>query len=243
MIAVYLLFSTEFWVWYAMGAIGLILIFVTAFGAFNINANWFVKSINRGEKKGIALTFDDGPDPKFTPEILKILDDHRIVGTFFVIGKKVESYPEILKEIEKRGHIIGNHSFSHSPTIPFFSKTKLEADITHCTNIIKTLTGRHTKLFRPPFGVTNPRYAKVMKSLDLLSIGWNVRSFDTILKDPKQLFSRIKNRLKDGSILLFHDTQEVTLQTLPKMIRYCEQEGIKILPLDQLINKPLYEKE
>ena len=241
--AIFFLFRTEPYFWSLVGIIVLIFILVTAFGSFQIRANYFVKSINRGKKEGISLTFDDGPDPNFTPQILEILDNHNLTGTFFIIGKKAENFPELLKEIIQRGHIVGNHSFSHSHRLPLLSSNKLKADIQHCINIIKTLTGKKIRFFRPPFGVTNPRYAKVLKQLDLQSIGWNIRSFDTVFKDSKQLFKRISRKIENGSIILFHDTQQVTVQTLPEIIRYCDEKGIKILPLDKLINKHPYEKE
>ncbi len=241
--AIFLLFRTEPYLWFLMGGVALIFVLVTAYGSIQVQANYFVDSINHGENTGIALTFDDGPDPNFTPQILEILEQHNLIGTFFIIGKKAESYPEILKEIHQKGHIIGNHSFSHSPYLPFFSTSKLKADIQHCTDIIKTLTGREIQLFRPPFGVTNPRYGKALKQLELQSIGWNIRSFDTIFKNPKQLFKRVSQKIEKGNILLFHDTQQVTLQTLPELIRYCDEEGIKILPLHKLINKHPYEKK
>lgn len=226
-----------------MGGIVLVYLFITAYGSTQIGANYFVHSINQGKEEGISLTFDDGPDPNFTLQILDILDAHNIVGTFFIIGKKATIHTEILKEINDRGHLIGNHSFSHSSNLPLFSKSKLKADFLHCSNIIKTLTGREVHFFRPPFGITNPRYSKTLEALNLQSIGWNVRSFDTVLKSPNRLFNRVTGKLRNGSIVLFHDTQKVTVQTLPKIIRYCEEEGIKILPLEELINKHPYEKK
>ena len=219
-----------------LALIGLIYLLVTVYGSFQIQMNYFVHSINRGKRNDISLTFDDGPDPDFTIKILDILDTHQIIGTFFIIGKKAEKHPQILKEIVERGHLIGNHSFSHQSKLPFSTKSKLKADFEQCSNIIKTLTGLQIRFFRPPFGVTNPRYAKVLEKLGLQSIGWNVRSFDTIFKNPNRLFKRIKRKLKKGSIILFHDTQAVTVQTLPKIIRYCEEEGINIIPLDRLID-------
>ena len=241
--AILFLFNSEPFFWSLAGAVVLIFFLVTAIGSIQIKANYFVNSINRGSKEGISLTFDDGPDPDFTLQILEILDNHNLTGTFFIIGKKAETFPELLKEIIQRGHLLGNHSFSHSPGLPLSSSNKLKADIQHCTNIIKTLTGKKICFFRPPFGITNPRYTSVLKQLNLQSIGWNIRSFDTVIKDSKQLLKRISRKIENGSIILFHDTQQITVQILPELIRYCEEKGIKILPLDKLINKHPYEKE
>ncbi len=221
------------WFWVAMLVSSYLL--VTAYGVFQIKANYFVQSINKGNQAGIALTFDDGPDPEFTPKILEILDAHQLPATFFIIGKKAEAQPELVKEIARRGHLIGNHSYSHTPQLTVSLKKNLEADFRRCNDIIKTLTGAEVRFFRPPFGVTNPRYAKVLKKLDLQSVGWSLRSFDTVIKDPQRLLRRITKKLENGSIVLLHDTQAINLQTLPGLIRFCEENGIKILPLNELI--------
>jgi peptidoglycan/xylan/chitin deacetylase (PgdA/CDA1 family) len=98
----------------------------TAYGSFKIQANYFLKSINKGQRKSIALTFDDGPDPDTTPIILEILKQKNVKATFFVIGKKAEKYPELLRQIDEEGHIVANHSYSHHNLIAFFSTEKLK---------------------------------------------------------------------------------------------------------------------
>jgi len=187
------------------------------------------------EVKQIALTFDDVPDPRFTPKVLDILKKHGVKATFFVVGSRAKKHPELLRRIHHEGHIIGNHSYSHTPQLTVSLKKNLEADFRRCNDIIKTLTGAEVRFFRPPFGVTNPRYAKVLKKLDLQSVGWSLRSFDTVIKDPQRLLRRITKKLENGSIVLLHDTQAINLQTLPGLIRFCEENGIKILPLNELI--------
>ncbi len=94
--------------------------------------------------------------------------------------------------------------------------------------------------FRPPFGVTNPRYANVLKRLNLLSIGWSIRSMDTKAKSKETLLNKITTSIEKGSLILMHDTQQVTLETLPSLIQYCNSKNIKIVPLAELINKQPY---
>ncbi len=203
---------------------------------------FFLNSICSGENEGIAFTFDDGPDPVTTPKILDILRTEKIKATFFVIGKRAEKYPEIVKEIDREGHIIANHSYEHSNTIGFFLTGKLADDIEKCSNAIEQIIGKKPTLFRPPFGVTNPKYARAIKKFNLISIGWSGRSLDTITTNKISLVNRVRRAIKQGAILLFHDTQNVTLEALPEIIDLCKKNGIKIVPLQELIKHEQYEK-
>lgn len=188
----------------------------------------------------ISLTFDDGPDHEMTPRILDVLDAENIKATFFVIGRKAEAHPEIINEITRRGHIIANHSFSHSNMIGFFSSKKLKADIEKCSELLYKIIGQRPLFFRPPFGVTNPRYERVLKKLKLISIGWTVRSFDTTSKSKEKLFERITKSISHGSIILLHDTKQITLETLPLLIQYFRKKNIRIVTLPELIDKKPY---
>ena len=191
--------------------------------------------------KGITLSFDDGPDPEFTPKILSILRDKKIKAAFFVIGRKAEQHPEILSTIYKDGHVIANHSYEHSRSIGFWGINKLASDIGMCSKIIERIIGEKPLFFRPPFGVTNPRYSIVLKKLGLISIGWTARSFDTVTASKNRLSKRVKKSIKTGAILLFHDSQEITTEVLPDIIEYCKTNNIKIVPLHELINQSPYE--
>lgn len=233
--------SIFFWggpgLWIVISVVVILYLAITIFGSFQIRFNYFINSINRGKKEGIALTFDDGPDPETTPIILNLLREQNIKASFFVIGKKAEKYPEIITNIEKDGHIIGNHSYAHDPLMGFFNLNKLTSDIEKCSKIVKQLTGKTPLFFRPPFGVTNPKYAAALKKSGLMSIGWSGRSFDTISKNKNNLLIRVKKYLDPGTILLFHDDQKITVETLPEIIQYCKEKGIKIVPLQDLIDK------
>ena len=211
------------------------------YGSFQIKANYFLNSINKGVTDGIALSFDDGPDPEITPKILKILRENNVKASFFVIGKKIEMNPEILTSIAADGHIIANHSYEHDPAIGFWTKGKLAADLEKCSSLIAKTIGKKPLLFRPPFGVTNPRYASVLKKLNLTSVGWSGRSLDTVVNNKKELLQRVIKSIKNGTILLFHDTQKITLEILPDILEYCNKNGIKIVPLQEFINQKPYE--
>jgi peptidoglycan/xylan/chitin deacetylase (PgdA/CDA1 family) len=227
--------------WWALGIETLILITAIVLGASFIGLNYFVKSINKGTEKGIALTFDDGPNETITPQILDILAQENIRATFFVIGNNLTANKDVLLRINEEGHIIGNHSYSHTIKTTLFSTQKLKEDIAKCSKNIAEIINKRPLFFRPPFGITTPRYKRVLAQLQMKSIGWSIRSLDTIEKDKDVLYKKITSKLKNGSIVLFHDSEQVTLEVLPEIISYCNTNGIKIVPLSELINQNPYE--
>ncbi len=228
----------NFWIWFFL--LILISLCITSFGAYKIQWNYFLKSIHAGKPLGIALTFDDGPEPATTPAILEILKKYQAKATFFVIGKKAVLYPELIHQIVEEGHTLANHSYSHSNWIGFFSEKKLQADISRNTELIKKLSGKQTRFFRPPFGVTNPKYRRILKSLNLISIAWTLRSYDTTISNKEKLVKRITNNLFPGTIILLHDNQNITLEALPDILKYCNTFGINIVNLADLIEQEPY---
>lgn len=235
-----LLFRKENIFPFLLSAVVLIYLGIIIYGSSQIKANYFLNSINIGDADAISFTFDDGPDVEMTPKILDLLEWEKIKATFFVIGKKAEANKNVLEQMDKGGHTIANHSYNHSNLIGFFSKKHLMDDIEKCSTIIENIIGKKPIFFRPPFGVTNPKYAKVLKKLGLTSIGWSIRSFDTVEKNKEKLFSKIKDNLTKGSIILFHDTQKITLEILPDIINYCRQQNIRIVSLPELIGQNPY---
>ena len=222
---------------YLLVALILIYLTITALGSYQIKWNYFIKSINVGKSEGISLTFDDGPDPKITKKILDVLELAGAKATFFVIGEKAEQHPDLINLIISKGHTLGNHSWSHHAGIGLFSKQKLLAEFNQCSQKIEELTGEKVTYLRPPFGVTNPRYEYVLKNTGLRSIGWSIRSYDTSEKNEQKLLHRISSQLNPGSIVLLHDTKEITLAILPALINYCNQNNTTIKPLAELIEK------
>ncbi|MCE6991332.1 polysaccharide deacetylase family protein [Dyadobacter sp. CY323] len=244
-ITIFALSGIVFWetgfVEYVLSAIALLYLALTAYGSAKIQSNYFLTSINYGKRKSVALTFDDGPDPETTPRILATLREKNIKATFFVIGKKAAAYPGLVQQIQDEGHIVGNHSFTHHYLIGFFSTQKLKNDLAHCNEVIRDIIGKTPVFFRPPFGVTNPRYAGVLSQLQLNSIGWSLRSMDTRAKNKYQIINNVITRLKARDIILLHDNLRPTADALDDLIEHCLQKGIKIVPLSDLIQKEPYD--
>lgn len=226
---------------FILGIISAFYLISTAYGSFEIRSNYFVTSIHKGKKKSIALTFDDGPHPDNTPRILDILKEKGVKATFFVIGKNAEKHPDLVRRIDAEGHIVANHSYSHNYLIAFFSTKRLKNDLTHCNDIVYQILEKKPKFFRPPFGVTNPRYGTVLRELNLQSIGWSLRSFDTRAKNKYQLIQNVISKLQKRDIVLLHDHLPVTADALEDLIEHCRSKNIDIQPLPLIINKDPYE--
>jgi peptidoglycan/xylan/chitin deacetylase (PgdA/CDA1 family) len=191
-------------------------------------------------KNEIALTFDDGPVEKNTEQILDILKSNGVEATFFCIGERISQNPSIIKRMDAENHLIGNHSFTHHFFFDLFSKEKMKQEINDTNQALEKITNRKMKFFRPPYGVTTPVLAKAIQETGLRPIGWNVRSMDTVIKNEKQLLSKIKGKLKAGDVLLFHDTATVTINSLQTILNEIKQQGLQPVRLDKLFNTEAY---
>lgn len=210
---------------------------VVVWGSFAIELGYFVNSITHKQTKikEIALTFDDGPT-EFTPKFLDLLKEHQIKATFFCIGKQIEKYPETFQRIIAEGHTIGNHTLTHSKSTGFLSTSKMVAEIENCDKVIKNVGNLQTNLYRPPFGVTNPSIAKAIKQTHKISIGWNVRSLDTIIDDEKKIYKRVTKNLRKGSIILLHDTSEKTYRVLVDLLVFLKDKKYSTFTVDSITN-------
>ncbi len=179
------------------------------FASTSIGSGFYIKALCRikTQKKEVLLTFDDGPHPIYTVELLAVLKRHNIQALFFLIGQNAEKYPEIVTQIVSDGHLIGNHTNSHSSWFPLFLPNRMKADIEQCTSTLCSITNSGTKLFRPPFGVTNPTIARAVRQLGYKTIGWSIRSLDTQKGSRLAVATRVVNKIHPGAIILLHDNR------------------------------------
>jgi len=226
---------------------GIVLIIIwltlTIIGSFHIRWNYFLKANHKNDKINrniVALTFDDGPNKEFTPKVLTLLNKYNANATFFVIGDNVRKHPDLLRKIINEGHLIGNHSYYHRNSFGFLSSNKVIDELEKTNRIIEENTNLKMKFFRPPFGVTNPNIAKAVKSLNLHTFGWSIRSLDTIAKDPEKVYQKITSKINKGDVLLLHDTSELSVAVLEKVLKYLDKNNIKTITLDKLFNLKAY---
>lgn len=215
---------------------------ITAYGVVEIRANYFIKAFHQGEQKEkvIALTFDDGPT-NYTPRIVEILEQNQATATFFCIGKQIKEYPEIVAMLHQKGHLIGNHTYNHSPLNGFYSAQKIEEEIRLTDQAIQEVIGKSTRLFRPPFGVTNPHIAKALAKTKHQTIGWKIRSLDTVIEEEQKLLQRIISQLEPGAIVLMHDTSDKTANVLEQLFNYLKENNYTVVSLDKLLKINGYE--
>jgi peptidoglycan/xylan/chitin deacetylase (PgdA/CDA1 family) len=210
---------------------------IVFYGCYNVASNFFINIVcsAKTDKKEIAISFDDGPATNYTPEILQLLKQENIKATFFCIGNRIAGNEQILRQIKEEGHIIGNHSYSHDTWFDLFSSKKMLEDMKQMDREMKRVTGLQPKLFRPPYGVTNPNLSKAIIKGGYTPVGWSVRSFDSVIKDEQKLLNRINAAIQPGAVFLFHDTMETTLKALPAFIKEVKNRGYEVVPLDKLL--------
>jgi len=221
----------------------LIWLTLTIIGSFHIRWNYFLNALNSNpnfNKNAVAITFDDGPHPIITPQILELLEKYNAKASFFCIGKQIEEHPELFKQIVEAGHIIGNHSYSHSNNFGFFSTKNVLEELKKTDDLIYGLTNKKVKLFRPPFGVTNPNISKVIKKTKHHVIGWNIRSLDTKIKDPKKIVERVIKNLKSGDVILLHDTNKRTVLVLEQLLLFLQEKQLETVTVEQLFGLDVF---
>ncbi|MEI7980871.1 MAG: polysaccharide deacetylase family protein [Bacteroidota bacterium] len=188
----------------------------------------------------VSLTFDDGPDPVRTPRILDILKTQNVQAAFFLTGKQIPGNEALVVRIFREGHVIGNHSYTHSNGWDFKLPTAMRRDILVTEKLIEQIIQRKTGFFRPPYGVINPMVEAAIQTTHYKMIGWSKRSLDTCIRDEEKLLHRIAGNLGKGDIILLHDTQEITVNMLEKLILTIRHKGFQLVSPEQLLKTHPY---
>lgn len=225
--------------WY--GSVVLAYAIINACGATFLSMEYFIPVRSRGEQTDvIAITFDDGPVAGKTEKILAILRKHNVRSSFFCIGHRVVENPELTNQIHVEGHLLGNHSFWHGRTFDLQTSGKIAKELADTDDALKKTVGVKPNFFRPPYGVTNPMVSRAVRKRNYTVVGWTVRSFDTMIKDPAKLLKRVTRSLQGGDIVLFHDYSDTMLEILPAFLEHVSGLGLKIVRIDELLNEKAY---
>jgi polysaccharide deacetylase family sporulation protein PdaB len=195
------------------------------------------------DEKMIALTFDDGPDECFTPQILDILKKYNVSATFFVVGEKVGWHPEIVKRQYEEGHEIGNHTFTHI-NVCHNCPYEIQNEISKTQEIIKDTIGEEPKLFRPPYRAINDEMCSIIKNKDMNIVLWSdLDARDWSNPGVSSICQTIITQVKNGSIILLHDYNNIrnsksqTIQALDIVIPKLQEEGYKFVTVSEMIEK------
>jgi peptidoglycan/xylan/chitin deacetylase (PgdA/CDA1 family) len=215
-------------------------------GVSMLRLNFFVNATCRGDAtaKRIGLTFDDGPDPVATPNLLEVLKHHEIKAAFFPIGTKIMNDPKIIKQIDQEGHIIGNHSFRHVWWTNFLISGALDREIRMAQEAIKAAIGKVPAYFRPPMGLTNPHLRRTLKKHGLSAVGWDVRPFD-IGNSTEEVIKRVLKKTRNGSIILLHDTGRAPadlVRLTDELVTEIKAQKYTFIDLEELTGIRAYQK-
>lgn len=191
--------------------------------------------VDTPEKK-IAISFDAAWGTDFTNDILNTLDKYNVKTTFFLVDFWVKKYPEVVKEIDRRGHEIGNHSTNH-PYMTKLDEIQIIKELKTTEESVKNITGKRTVLFRPPFGDYNDRLIKTCSENGYFVIQWDVDSLDWKEFGVQPVVDRVSRNVKNGSIVLFHNNAKYVSQYLPIVLEKLQADGYEIVPISELIYK------
>ena len=192
------------------------------------------------EEKKIAISFDAAWGNDDTETLINILAEYNVPATFFVVGAWVDKYPESVKQLHDAGHKIGNHSNSH-PYMTKLSEKQMIAELTACNDKIKSVTGEEPILFRAPYGDYNNATIKATESIGMYTIQWDVDSLDWKENATAQsIAQRVISKVKNGSIVLFHNDADHTPEALPIILSTLQNEGYEFVFIEDLILKENY---
>lgn len=196
------------------------------------------------DQKRIALTFDDGPDPRFSNDVMDVLKQYNVPATFFVLGSKAVANPEIVKRMQSEGHIIGNHTYAHPNLVEEADLETLEREVNRTEDALNEIIGYRTKLFRPPYGFLYNELVEKLGDMNYYVIAWSVDSLDWQEDPPDVITSKVVDNILPGSIILMHDGAESTgdrtntILALQQIIPQLQEQGYEFVTVPDLLGIP-----
>lgn len=236
---------------YLAGAAAMAIVSAAGYQSMAPTAQWFGRTFTGSGRhsREIALTFDDGPNDVHTPRLLEVLAKHNVQATFFMIGRYVELFPDVAREVAQSGHVIGNHTFTH-PNLIFTSGLQTRIQLQECDRALSTTIGPHSSLFRPPFGGRLPHTLRIARSLNLLPVMWNVTGWDWNAPSADYVEEKISKQLRGGDVILMHDGSHAspdadrahTVTATDRLIRRYKAEGFHFVTIPQMMqNSPAFQ--
>jgi peptidoglycan/xylan/chitin deacetylase (PgdA/CDA1 family) len=198
-------------------------------------------SLPRGTRQ-IALTYDDGPNDPHTLRLLEVLAKHNVHATFFMIGRYVQQRPEIVREVVKAGHVIGNHTFTH-PLLTLQSAAQTRRELSDCHLALQDAIGNHSNLFRPPFGGRRPATLRIARELGLEPVMWNVTGYDWNAPPSAVIEGKVAKQIRGGDVILLHDGghkqmgagRSQTVLATDSLITKYQAEGHRFVTIQEML--------
>jgi peptidoglycan/xylan/chitin deacetylase (PgdA/CDA1 family) len=233
-------YTVRIWLYIGIviAAVGLL-----AYGSISIRSGFYCRVICSfySVDKVIALTFDDGPDEQVTPQVLDLLNRYDIKAAFFCVGSRVLQHPSLIERMDNEGHIVGSHSFSHHFFFDLFPAKRMKEELVTTEKLVQRIIHKRLRLFRPPFGVTNPVLAGTLRKMNYHIIGWSFKSKDTVIRDEQKLYMRLIRKIGNAGIILFHDNGPHLVPALDKFIKYAQENEVRFERLDKILQIEAYE--
>lgn len=190
-----------------------------------------VAANSMADSKKIAITFDDGPHPYYTEQLLDGLKERNVKATFFVLGKHAEQYPELIKRMSDEGHLIGNHTYSHVQ----LSKRNSEAfkeELVKTSELIEELTGQEVQYVRPPYGTWDKKFEE---ELNMFPVLWNIDPLDWSSNNVSGIVRKVTSKARENSIILMHDEYKTTVTAALQVIDELQKQGYEFVTVDELL--------
>lgn len=184
-----------------------------------------------GDKGKIALTFDDGPDPTHTTQLLEGLAKRKVKASFFITGENAENYPDLVKRMYEEGHLIGNHTYSHMQ-LTKSNREAFKAELVRTNEIIKEITGEEVVFVRPPYGSWDKSFEE---ELNMFPVLWTVDPLDWCSSDVACVISKVIPKVKENSIILMHDEYASTVTAALQIVDELQKQGYEFVTVDEIL--------
>jgi peptidoglycan/xylan/chitin deacetylase (PgdA/CDA1 family) len=218
----------------------------TGYQSMSPTGQWYGRTftgVPAGSKQ-LALTYDDGPNDPYTLRLLEVLAKHEVRATFFMIGRYVRQRPDIVLEVSRAGHVIGNHTLSH-PLLTLKSPGGIAKELTDCEQALDEAVGGHSNLFRPPFGGRRPAVLRVAQKLGLKTVMWNVTGYDWDPQSADDIERKVIRQVDGGNVILLHDGghkefgayRSRTVEASERLISRYKSEGYEFVTVPEMMAK------
>jgi polysaccharide deacetylase family sporulation protein PdaB len=187
-------------------------------------------------KRQIAITFDDGPHPEYSPQLLAILKKYKAKATFFLVGEKAEQAPDLVRAEVAAGHCVGNHTYHHV-NLTKIPNEDVAAEIKACGDVLRKITGQAPHLFRPPGGDYDKQVAETAEALGYTMVLWTDDPGDYASPGDKVIETRVLDHVSNGGIVLIHDGVQQTVDVLPQILGYLKGKGYEFVTIDEMTGK------
>ena len=182
-------------------------------------------------KGKLALTFDDGPDPRYTPKLLDGLAERGVRASFFLTGENAEKYPELVERMQEEGHLIGNHTYSHLQ-LTRDNREQFRGELVRTNGIIKEITGEEAVYVRPPYGSWDKSFED---ELNMFPVLWNIDPLDWCTSNASAVVDRVLSRIKENAVILMHDEYASTVSAALRIVDVLQEEGYEFVTVDEIL--------